>query len=63
MKRILSSTRCRLTPTHVNELMQIRVEGPPIPDVRKAIANEYEAFNTFINLAFASWKRKPHRNN
>ena len=34
MNRILSGTRCRLTPEHVKDLMLIIIEDPEIPDVR-----------------------------
>ena len=34
VNRILSSTRCRLTPEHVKDLMLISIEGPEIKNVR-----------------------------
>lgn len=60
MNRILSSTRCRLNPEHVNQLMQISIEGPVIPDVRNGTPAETRAYNDIINSAYAVWKKKPH---
>ena len=61
MNRILNSDRCRLTPDHVNILMQISIEGPCIPDVRDGTDDEELALRNLINLAYKWWLRENHR--
>ena len=48
LNRILTDTRCRLTANDMRHLMMMSVEGPHIPDVRDATAQE-EDMNELIS--------------
>jgi len=61
MNRILSSQRCRLLPEHACQLMQISVEGLPVPDVRNATDEEKQTFNSMIDNAYKIWFSCPRR--
>ena len=59
--RILNSSRCRLTPLHVNQLMQLAIEGPGIPDARNSSNEERAKFDAFFVDAYKLWLKSPHR--
>ena len=61
LNRILNSTRCRLLPEHVKQLMMLSVEGIAIPDVRNAEDEEKETMSKFVDDAFNVWIKKPRR--
>jgi len=61
MNRILRSERCRLSPTHVNTLMQLSAEGPAIPDVRDATEADETALQSIIDIAIVEWNKVPRR--
>lgn len=51
LNRILCSERCRLSPEHTDQLMNISVEGPPLPDLRDDQTDEQNNSVTLSSLA------------
>src|ERR1044071_8519376 len=55
MNGILKSERSRLLPLHVNELMQISLEGQKFSDIRDAAESDELSFSTFIDAVYKLW--------
>jgi len=60
MNRILCSERARLLPCHVDSLMKISIEGPPIPCITSTTDELH--YNECIESAYSGWLKKPRRN-
>jgi hypothetical protein len=61
LNRILCSKRCRLNPEHVQQLMQIAIEGPQVPDAREVGEQDKENMDKLIHKAYVFWLKKPRR--
>ena len=60
MNRILSITRCRLTPEHFKDVMLIIIECPEIPDVRDINDAQHELYSFLMQDTVADWMKKNH---